>query len=527
MIHLVQRLAAALLVAAVAVAARATAQHPGDDREAARPLRLLAGDNARPLRLLANLDDDDRDGRADATDDHVNGDHDLLDLARLRIEAAERGVTAVRLAADAEAIRLFVPEADGWRPLAADEAVPLTNGGTDLLVECRSWAGAAWDGRATITAVDANAAGHEAARATLEVAAVPVELVPETAPAREVYVARGQYDNDAFIAELREALTGLAVPLVVHEAGRWQEMWMQDTMELAAARAPGRGGSRMTVVLAGLRGVDPFPDTLLGPDVAVADVALPRSIEGGDAWADWYGNLTVSPPTPAWPRGRIISGRNVATGEAFHPEVVAFLAAQRAQPPVWIDTSWLLIKHVDEIVAFLPGEDGRGVMLVADPLAGLDLARAAKLPAAVGPGAEVFAEANRRIAAGIDAMLAGGADPPRAGEAGQAGGRPGLLELLGWPADRVVRLPVAFASPAAPVAPERITAAEAVWSNPVNMLFVNGTVFCGQAGMPEAVAQACEKRFRAAGAGRIVMLDDACYHRAKGNVHCGTNARRE
>lgn len=525
MMHPVQRSAASLLVKAAALVAGTMALAQEAATTGTGSLRFVTP--AGPLPLLANLDDDDRDGRADASDDRINGEADLRDLTSLRVEVVDPLIVAARLTTDTEAIRLFVPDGDGWRPAVPGEAVPLLEGRGKLLVECRAWINAGWDGRATITAVGTTAGGAEAGRATVEAAVVPVELVPETAGARAVYVASGPYDNDDFIAVLRRELAGLDVPLVVHEAGRWQEMWMQDTMELAAARVPGEDGPRMTVVLAGLRGVDPFPETLLGPDVAVERVAEPRPVAGGDAWADWYGNLTVSPPTLARPRGRVIYGRNVLTGETFHPDVIAFLAAQHAQPPLWIDTSWLLIKHVDEIVAFLPGADGQGAMLVADPLAGLELARAAGVPAAVGPRGDLFAEANRWIAAAIETTLVGGGSTARAGESGDVAGRDGLLALLGWPADRVVRLPVAFQPPAGPPLREEIAAAEAVWSNPVNMLFVNGTVFCGKAGMPEPVAEVCRERFLAAGARKVVFLDDAGYHRAKGNVHCGTNARRE
>ena len=309
---------------------------------------------------------------------------------------------------------------------------------------------------------------------------------------------------------------------------------MQDTMELGATAVPRREGEAeaagMTVVLAGLRGVDPFPPTLLGPDCAVVEVATQRPLAGGDAWADWYGNLMAAPATEAWPQGRVLYGRNVATGEAFHPDVIAFLKAQQAQPPVWIDTSWLLIKHVDEIVAFLPGRDGRGCLVVVDPLAGLEQARAAGLEPAVGPQAEAFAESNRRIAAIVEAMLAGGGSEPRAGAADGGNAREpedaGLLALLGWDQDRVVRLPVAFEIPGE-LPPAGLTDATSLWSNPVNALFVNGTVICGNAGMPAAVIDACREAFLAAGAQRVEFLDDACYHRMKGNVHCGTNARRE
>lgn len=494
--------------------------------ESGPPLRFVGQGGA--VCLLANRDDDDRDGLADADDDQVNGPADPADLAPLSIEADDPRIVAVQLSIDSDAIACFRQDGEAWRKLAVNEAVPLAAGRADLLVECRSWVtvSPAWNGRATITAVGRDAAGNERARAALPVEVAPVVLVPETMPVREVYVARGRYDNEAFVARLRALLDGLSVPLRVHDAGAWQEMWMQDTMEVGASLLPGDDGRSMTVVLAGLRGVDPFPDSLLGPDVAVATVAEPRPLAGGDAWADWYGNLMVSPATEAWPQGRVIYGRNVATAAEFHPDVIGFLAAQQVQSPVWIDTSWLLIKHVDEIVAFLPGPDGRGCLLVVDPLAGLEQAQTAGLAAAVGPRAEAFTETNRRVATAIEEMLTGVGKVPRAGSADGQPAERGLLGLLGWEPSRVVRLPVAFEVPGE--LPEQgLTDATPLWSNPVNMLFVNGTVFCGEAGMPAAVRTACREAFLAAGAEQVEWLDDACYQRMKGNVHCATNSRRE
>jgi protein-arginine deiminase len=232
----------------------------------------------------------------------------------------------------------------------------------------------------------------------------------------------------------------------------------------------------------------------------------------------------VSPPLAAHPHGRVIYGRNIRTGASFHPEVVRFLEAQGAQDPLWIDTSWLAIKHVDEIVAFLPGSDGRGVLVVPDPEEGL------RLGGGGGPidGAADVVDTNRRIARIIEAMLAGGGEPSRAGDTRADSAAGGLLGLLGWDHDRVVRVPLAFRVPATGLdAAGNPTDAVPIWSNPVNAVFLNGTVICGAADMPAAVRDVCRQRFHAAGAREVVFIDDAPYHRRGGNVHCATNTSRE
>jgi len=500
--------AVARTVAAVALAA-------GSAGRAAAPAV------AEELVLLANRDDDDRDGVPDADDDRVNGAADADDLAIVPVELPP-GARRLRISADDAPLRFFLRDDAGWRHLgrgACELEVPAGAGGVRLAVEATAWAGlpAAWSGTATIRLASDGAA---AAPREIDVRVAPVMLLPATAPVDEVYVATGRYDNAGFIAALEGLLAARDVPLRTHAARDWREMWMQDTMEIGMATAP---RTSMHVVLAGLRNADTFPPTLLGPDVAVAEAASCRPLAGGDAWADWYGNLEVSPPMAAHPRGRVIHGRNRLTGQGFHPEMVRFLAAQGAQPPVWIDTSWLLIKHVDEIVSFLPGADGGGAVVVPDPDLGMQLL--GDDPGLPEPVAARRREANRRIAREIDAMLEGGLPERAGGDAATGSG--GLLGLLGLDASRVVRLPVAFdVPPEGLLADGGVTNASSIWSNPVNALVVNGTVICGSAGMSVAVRDTCRERLVAAGATGVEFVDDACYQRHHGNVHCATNARR-
>jgi len=529
----------AVAVGAAALVAWLPASAAIADGSGPLAIEVEIADGRPVLEVLANRDDDDRDGAADAEDEQVNGPADEKDLAPLVVRVADRRVARLRVSAGEAPLRFFARGAEGWRHRGLGAADVAVRSGPDrpdadrqagggrtvtLHVESTAWAGlpAGWDGRQQLTIEALDAAGAVVGEAQADCRVAPVLLQPGTARASEVFVSSGRYDNEPFLAALRTALEPLGVALVVHPAADWKEMWMQDTMEVATASIP---ASRMHVVLDGLRGADGFPPTLLGPDTAVARVAEPRALSGGDDWADWYGNLEVSPPLVGHPAGRVIHGRNTRSGQTFHPEVVRFLAAQGAQAPLWIDTSWLMIKHVDEIVAFLPGPDGRGVLLVPDPEEGLRLAG--------GLAADANAvEANRRIAKRITEMLEGTDGTARAGVVGEenaAGGRSsGLLDLLGWDRDRVVRLPLAFRVPAEGLdAAGGVTNAGTAWSSPVNALYVNGTVICGSADMPDTVRETCRERFLAAGATDVVFIDDGVYQHRGGNVHCATNARRE
>lgn len=110
---------------------------------------------------------------------------------------------------------------------------------------------------------------------------------------------------------------------------------------------------------------------------------------------DRGGNVIVSPPDPGrYPHGRIIVGRDM------DPAFKGFFAAQRVQAGpqgdlIEVDTSWLKVGHVDEIVAFLPALQGRPfILLLPDPEKGFELL--SKVP----PDRVLFSPAETAEAAG-------------------------------------------------------------------------------------------------------------------------------
>jgi|GEM_PF-6302045 len=62
------------------------------------------------------------------------------------------------------------------------------------------------------------------------------------------------------------------------------------------------------------------------------------------------GNYMVSPPTRAWPYGRIVLGHT----RNFPCRLRNFFAAQRVQQPIVLDTDWLKVGHADEVITFVP-----------------------------------------------------------------------------------------------------------------------------------------------------------------------------
>ncbi|HET6979145.1 MAG TPA: protein-arginine deiminase family protein [Pyrinomonadaceae bacterium] len=65
---------------------------------------------------------------------------------------------------------------------------------------------------------------------------------------------------------------------------------------------------------------------------------------------NYGGNLEVSGPTDDARFGKVILGSHTAAD----PSLLHFLKSQRVQPIVDVDTSWLHVAHVDEVMTFLP-----------------------------------------------------------------------------------------------------------------------------------------------------------------------------
>ena len=463
---------------------------------------------------LANLDDDDGDGKADCNDLVVNGEADERDIAQLRIFAPLiSGMEGSNLTIDWNdaPIHVFRKTDSGWTLVNKGKSFQIgPEAEVTLGLEALCFAGMqGWNGHIQLRVTRVSPQGSPLGEDSVAVRVAPWLMLPNSARTRIFYIATGKYDNAFMLKELEQILPGLGTKFPVpYKTAKWQEMWMQDTMEMGYSEIP--GGGRMHVVLNGIRGADSFGPTLLGKDVGVITVGYNRNMSGHDAWADWYGNLEVSHPTPEHPFGRIYYGCNTDSGATLHPEVVHFLKLQELQSPIWVDTSWLAIKHVDEIFNFIPGPDGKGMMTVGSP------AEAARV---TGTTLDAF---NLDIQAKVEKMLSGGEY--------KIGGSlvkyDGVYRLLGFSSERTLFLPVLFnpvevdSSSARPGAHNR-------WSNPVNSVFVNGSLVTGGAYVPEAVRADLRKKLQGAGVRDVYFVDDRVYQDRWGNVHCSSNTCRE
>lgn len=361
----------------------------GGDDEAYR----ARWDAAHGAVFLANVDDDDDDDTLDGADDVVNGDADALDLARVRVapmanvpEGATGHLTLT--GPETPTVRVFRLEGDTWRRLdLATETLSTADlrAGVELGVESSGFPTADWEGEISLAL--AVARGDEALgedHAMMRVA--PFVVSSSLDEATRIYATGGAgvlpllgFLNDLDLITAKASLEFETVDGLDpewRERDRGPDVWTEDYMEFGWTAMPGGEAPRgMNVVMR-----TPNPTRriaawtrrdFVGPDRGYVWNHSTRypTARTHDPSLDSFGNLEVLPAYAGHPLGRLFHG-NVAA-RSSDPKLRDFLNAQRVQGPVLeVDTSWLLVGHVDEVVSFIPADTPRGwKMLVASPRA--------------------------------------------------------------------------------------------------------------------------------------------------------------
>jgi protein-arginine deiminase len=365
-------------------------------------------------------------------------------------------------------------------------------------------------------------------------------------------------DNATFRTALRSRVTGAGFPL--HEGpgpAHGGDRWMQDVMEPGFSSMPRVGGptrkwhTPVTMRSVQSRGAEHYVrDEMLGADHGL--------VQGGPSvplrpTMDSFGNLECSPPFTH--RG---TGRNYAFGRLIHgggagrqmnAANVTFLNRQLVQEPFEIDTSWLIVGHVDEIVSFLPhaGSTHGYKVVMADPTSALAIVRAAPAGArmmtgyAAASGVPSSDQTLSTLAVTYPFHTAGAFRGNAAMVAQQAlaqakidGVKATLKHELDLEDSDFITFPVLFER----TSPGTTMIAHSPGS--VNMLVLTKSSTSVELCVPKPfgpiVAGKC--RFERAilstlagigiAAGKVHFIDDfTTYHCLAGEIHCGTNSERE
>ncbi|MFF0870099.1 protein-arginine deiminase family protein [Nonomuraea sp. NPDC003560] len=494
----------------------------------------------------------------DAADSRVNGPADALDLAPMRL-LPMRGLSdqaTGRLGVDTDAVRVFVRDGDRHRPLVPEGEGRLTaaelRSGMELALEGRDVVrdAARWDGRATVTVTVTDRGRSGTDRVQLREA--PLLLQNDLQPVTRVFAGRpgkgpgwpggmppltpGFPDGwSRFAGSLRHAVRQGGLTFTAGTAQSWRDVWWQDVFEPMTASVPGPDGPRTMRVMARSAGtldvggrltMRPLGRLLFrdlrGPGVAVVQELTGAARDPITDLRSATGNIESFPPYRGYPYGRMLYG----SGPTMKPDpaFVKLLTGEGYQPPVVVDTSWLLVGHVDETLHVVRADNERGwTLMVADPRLAVRLLRRvpdADTPLQAGTAAEnvptireYLADgealaADEEAAAHIDRQLAV------------------VLAATGLRADELVRLPVLFSRH------EGTSLLRAYTPGIPNGLSVNAREFAApdphgpRVGGADVFRRATEQALAAQGV-RVRWVEDYAWaHRGGGEVHCTTNAWR-
>ena len=434
-------------------------------------------------------------------------------------------------------VGLFQKREGQWAPLGADGTwkVDLEPGGrcnVELGVVARSFAQPDWSGDFALTFALVAGDGLERGTGEVPFRVAPFLLASALDPVEEVLVV-GSPRTARFAKSLKRILQQIGVrmrTIRVGADGDEYDLWPQDALEIGRFCVPsGQEARQIVAVLPGIRAklewTNPEPldraarSAFEEQGAILADVAIPRP---GTRWIDWYGNLEVSPPVKSrdgqeFPLGRVLTGRQKEL--SLHPDVLAFLEAQRAQtPPLVVDTSWLGIGHVDEVVNFIPANTRPGFRVL---LPSISLARAI-LEEAVAQGFSqqmAFAGHQGQVTAAALLEEIALSEENLQIQSILDETKHHLCEGLGVDESDLVELPVLFSE------------GMAVIPNCINSLIINGHAVVPdplgpQVDGEDAFARVIQSALSACGI-QVHFLDVwDTYHWLGGEIHCGTNTVR-
>ncbi|AKT38609.1 protein-arginine deiminase family protein [Chondromyces crocatus] len=518
-------------------------------------------DAARGAIFLANIDDDrgscpkgqsvsDSQLAAcnDAADEVVNGPDDLLDLARLRVapwpDAPADASATVTLNEQARSkVRLFKADGDSFTALSPEGTLTAAElqAGIELAIEGRDIVRdlTVWDGFAELTLTveggTRNGEPVEGGTDTLKMRVAPVLLRHHLDPAERVYVTRMTGNGSTVFRQgLATAVNASNVPEPTLEMSL-NDQWTQDFFETGYMAMPGPGGQKQVIHVnfrsanytgGSLRSAGRIVfTTLRGKDVAGAvqyDTNHANSMDSLNS----FGNTETIPPFThegrSYPVGRVLRGKTAS----YYPDQSfdRMLVAQGYQPPVYLDTSWLLVGHVDETTSFVKAPTARGwALVVADSGIGVQMLQQAR-DAGYG-STEMFASKGSARTT-INAVLN---DPDLMNTSAWAAAEVDsqvevLVQETGITEDDIVRIGSVWESESG--------YAVAYVPGMVNGIYLSDTDFAAPdpfgpvIGGQDIFKQQMSEAFAPLGIAVHWIDNWALYHRMAGEVHCGTNTTR-
>nr|XP_008540152.1 PREDICTED: protein-arginine deiminase type-4 [Equus przewalskii] len=307
----------------------------------------------------------------------------------------------------------------------------------------------------------------------------------------------------------------------------------QDEMEVGYIQAPHK---TLPVVFDSPRnrGLKEFPiKCVRGPDFGyVTRGAQTEEITDLDS----FGNLEVSPPVTVagktYPLGRVLIGSSSYPShesQEMHQALRDFLVAQQVQAPVELYSDWLYVGHVDEFMTFVPVHKKGFRLLLASPRSCYKLFQ--ELLKEGHGEALLFEGVTKRKRQKIKDILSNKKlrEQNSYVESCIDWNREVLKRELGLTERDIIDIPQLFKLQQDSKGTHK---AEALFPNMVNMLVLGkhlgipkpfGPVIHGRCCLEEKVRSLLEPLGL-----HCTFIDDfSSYHVRHGEVHCGTNVRRQ
>jgi len=510
--------------------------------------------------FLANIDDDESacpvsgsdEALAachDAKDTVVNGHDDLEDMALLKTVpwpgAPDDATATISVSIPAVPyVRIFRKVGDEWlfHPTATQLFAEDIRGGVEFAIEGTDFVrdDTVWDGYADLIWT-VEGTGFPQQVDVVRYRLSPILFHYQTQPLTTAYVTKYSSEGSvAFRTDLNAALGAAGIHKPLYEIEGYSDQWTQDFFETAWTAMPAADGLHVIHVnfrsanyTGSLRNAGRVVYThLRGKDVAGATVYDPNHDNYMDS-LNSFGNTETVPPYEldgvSYPNGRVFRG----SVPDYYPDPAfdRMIESQQVQPMLNVDTSWLLVGHVDETIAFVNAPDLDRGWTVAVNDAALAWAKLEELQAAGNGGWLMFqgkSWSNGHDAAiSIDEVLS---DPDLAASNQWAvaevdGQLETLKEATGVLDEELVLVPflhhdeygysVAFQ----PGFVNGLSITPEHFAPPRGHGVIDGSTYVFQ----EWVAE----NFAAIGVELHWVEDWNLYHALLGEVHCGSNATRE
>ncbi|PGH30464.1 hypothetical protein GX50_06755 [[Emmonsia] crescens] len=324
----------------------------------------------------------------DASDDIQRSPRFMAPLRTVPIPSLSPSAYGTISVGDATAcknVRIFRREGSEWLITPNDHKFTQSQlqHGLDLGIDARDTRRpGGWDGRVTVR-FTVHDQGKTSAN-SVELRVAPILTHHHSQSVQQILTTAGNdtfnFFQGRFVSALEAALAEMNISTPLFKFNGSDDIWAQDFFEPGYTSMPGPDGPVTLKIMVRSAQDSRVAGRQVFEYLRGSGTGAVQQLGGARDEVNSMGNLETIPPHSfngkEYPAGRIILG----THGARKPYILEYLQAQEIQDPLLLDTDWLAIGHVDEMIQFLPANNSLGwVMLVPDPQEGFDILRRAQL----------------------------------------------------------------------------------------------------------------------------------------------------